>query len=281
MSGSSHIRDRRGSLQLAAAPPENLEIYTLIFAIETILRELLIEALGDEFGPFWYLTKFPDDSREHFRSGVEYDRNTRWTINIPHHPVYYLTMPDLRATVESKTNWNAVFKNVFSKNKELLTTDLVEVEFIRNKVAHNRRGSPSDVAIVRAAYEKLCHQIGAARACSLASRYTVETDISGRLAELRREADISFALVMGGRRLRHLRRWTQARGEWWWFDESYLGWSLLRIVLYFTKLVDYDLLGGVQSPGQAKQWALETDLPACHDLARSDLTAILQMWHTD
>lgn len=260
------------------APVENLEIYRVLFALETMLRELVIETMNAALGPMWYRDRLPPDCRDHFALGIGRDRETRWTSNVPHHPVYYLTFPDLRATIEAKSNWNSIFCHVFPKNKDLLITDLQELEFIRNKVAHNRRATRADVAIVNAAYEKLCNEIGLAHARKLAERYTIELNIPEHLVALRREADVAFALSVRGQALKKLDKWSDAQARWWWFDQNYLGHSLNRIRMYFETMHAYCQEAAVLNREDAGKISQARDLRVQHDNACSDLASILSNW---
>lgn len=260
------------------APPENVEIYRLLFSLETMLRELVIDSLHRAFGPRWYLDHLPPDCKEHFRGGIDRDRQTKWTANVPHHPVYYLTFPDLRAIIEARENWNVAFSNVFPKNKDLVTTDLQELEFIRNKVAHNRRATVSDLTIVEAAFEKLCNEVGQERAVILAERYTIDDRIPEHLLELRREGDIAIALSNRGQHLKRLERWDEAHAAWWWFDEAYLGRSLKRITSFFDTMAEYCAEAKDLDRDRAKARGTDAALASSHAAARSDLTAILESW---
>jgi hypothetical protein len=257
-----------------AVPTENVQIYSLLFAFETILRELTIDVLARRHGPRWYRTQLPPDAYEHYRSGINRDRSTRWTSNVPHHPVYYLTFPDLRATIELRENWAIDFREIFARNKEILSTDLAELEFIRNKVAHNRRASTPDFAIARAAYEKLLHQLGPLRAGDLMGRYTIATDIARQLLALQREAVVSFALASRRKRIRRLEHWSAAVERWWWFDDSYLGFSVGRVEQYFRQVSD-------SASDRDSLHEQTAGSPALTDLfarCRSDLDSIIAAW---
>lgn len=259
------------------APEANTEIHGRLFAIETVLRELIIESLTELEGPKWYQRRLPSECREQFKAGVDRDRTTRWTRNVPHHPVYYIDFPDLRLTIEQKDNWSAAFREIFPKAKELVTTDLVELEFIRNKVAHNRRATDADLEVVRAAYSKLASVLGSVRFAELADRYTVEPEIPQRLSLLRREGDVSMTIAVRGRPLARLDRWHEAIHAWWWFDETYLGYSLARISRYFDSLLEYQILPAA-SQAELAAWSTQHGVQAAHADTREDFEQILLRW---
>jgi hypothetical protein len=257
-------------------PEENLEIYELLFRIETVLRELIIDALSTLDGPRWFQRRLPSECRDQFKLGLERDRATKWTTNVPHHPVYYINFPDLRLTIEQRENWASTFKDIFPKNKELVTTDLLELEFIRNKVAHNRRATSSDVDIVKAAHSKLSNALGPRRFELLVGRYTNEPNIPRHIQALLREVDVSYSLCARGRLVLRLDQWKLACRTWWWFDEAYLGRSLGRVNTYFERLEDYQRIPR-DSPTLAS-WARDQDIASRHIAARADLQSIHERW---
>jgi hypothetical protein len=248
----------------------NVRIYEHLFLIETILRELLIEQLAGLDGPKWYKGRLPSEALQHFHMGIASDRATRWTRNIPHHPVYYLGFPDLRLTIEQKDNWNDAFKAIFPKMKELVTTDLFELEFIRNKVAHSRRASSEDLRIVQAAYSKLSSTLTPKRAAVLASRYSVATDIPGLVKAMAREADMAYALTAAGRRARYLPQWQKAQETYWWFDEAYLGSSIKSIEDLFIALAS--------AAGPGHDTMQKDQLKAKYQAAKSEFAGVIKNW---
>lgn len=249
----------------------------MLFQLETALRELIIEALQAIAGPRWYRERLPGSSLEQFKAALELDRLTRWTKNVPHHPIYYVGFPDLRSTIELRENWAAAFGKIFPRNKDLVTTDLLELEFIRNKVAHNRRATSFDSSIVATAYTKLSTIVGADHFAELSRRYTVETNIAARLEELLREADVGFTICARGLRPPRLNAWQAAEAVWWWFDDLYLGYSLGRIRAYFDALQDYKSTWP-KGRDTTDDWGPATDRKLLHTAAQVDLTAIIGRW---
>jgi len=199
---------------LAAVPPQNAEIYGRLFEIENALRELIVESMSAVAGPRWYHHRLPHESRVNVEQGLARDHQTRWTQNVIHHPMYYVDFSDLRLTIEQRDNWSDAFRQVFSKNKELVTTDLSELEFIRNKVAHNRRASTVDVDVVRAAHAKLTSVLGN-RLEALSQRYSIVSSAATYLGQLKREGEVAYTLCSRGRRIKNLGTWELAASTWW------------------------------------------------------------------
>jgi hypothetical protein len=261
-----------------AVPPRNVEIYRALFTIETVLRELIIDALSTVAGPRWWKTRLSPEGLRQFKENLEKERRTTWTSNIPHHPIYYVGLPDLRASIEQRNNWQEVFRNVFPRDKDLVTTDLFELESIRNKVAHNRQATASDEEIVHTARLKLRGAIGTARFDELAARCTSDGRIGAQLRELKRECDVSYALVALGKSLGRLASWSQADGSWWWFDSDFLGCSVGRVSRWFRLLGDYREARTTQQPDEAKAWLSNHEGPSIYQGARRELAELLVLW---
>ncbi len=250
----------------------------MLFSLESALRELIIETLERIAGPRWYRKRLPGATLDQFRTNLATDRASRWTNNIPHHPIYYLGFPDLRATIEQRENWSGAFAAIFPRNKDLVTTDLIELEFIRNKVAHNRLATAADQAIVETARAKLSTAIGPDYFRDLSMRHTVETMIPEHLEELKREADISFALCARGRKLVRFDTWRRANDQWWWFDDMYLAHSLGRINSFFRSLEEYKRLWDETSGSGLEAWATTMDVKRLYAAAELDLRNVIGRW---
>ena len=80
-------------------PQENIEIFTMLYCIETALRELIIAELSNVEGSKWYKTCLPNDILEKYRKGREVEKRIPWIQCIPHHPIYYVDFPDLKKII--------------------------------------------------------------------------------------------------------------------------------------------------------------------------------------
>ncbi|MHC5773960.1 Swt1 family HEPN domain-containing protein [Nostoc sp.] len=61
--------------------------------------------------------------------------------------------------MEKNDNWKGVFESIFGR-KEIVSATLTEIEFIRNKIAHNRKATQSDINIIKSSYTKILNTIG-------------------------------------------------------------------------------------------------------------------------
>src|SRR5690242_15851284 len=119
-------------------PEENGRCYSLMYAIENGIRELIIEELSNLEGPLWYKHRLPGDILTKYREAVRLQRQVVWTKMVPHHPLYYLDFPDLKKIIEREDNWKDSFSAIFTR-KELISATLSEIEPTRNSLAHNRK----------------------------------------------------------------------------------------------------------------------------------------------
>jgi len=255
-------------------PEENIEIYCYLYSIETALRELIIESLKAVDGSRWYKRRLPGDVLEKYRKGIEFERSAKWSQLVPHHPIYYIDFPDLKKIMECEDNWKDAFKPIFSR-KDILSSTLAELEFIRNKIAHNRKATSKDVEIVRGAHAKLSESVGKNYFRELSARCTCSKDISERLSELQRECERIFCICKNYERLEKLEIWESICAEWW-FDESSLGHKLDAIIDYFGTIQTYCTLPRLRGSGhKIEAWVKSNDVEGKYASARMELSAIL------
>jgi len=256
-------------------PKENIEIYCYLYNIETILRELIIDLLKTVAGPRWYKKRLPGDILEKYRKGIEYEKNIKWTQLVPHHPIYYIDFADLKKIIERGDNWENVFKDIFSPHKQILSSTLFELEFIRNKVAHNRKATHKDVEVVKTAYIKLSEAVGRDYSNRLSARCTCSMDISERLTELQKESERSFCLCKNYKPLEKLEVWKPVCDEWW-FDETYLEYKLDGIINYFKTIEEYAALPRTRGSGyKVEAWVKSNDIETKYKNAQIEFLAIL------
>ncbi len=255
-------------------PKENIEVYCYLYSIETALRKLIIESLREIEGSNWFKRRLPVDVLEKYRKGVEFEKSIKWHQLVPHHPIYYIDFTDLKKIIEREDNWRDAFKPIFSR-KDILGSTLSELEFIRNKIAHNRKASCGDVEIVRAAYSKLSDSIGKNRFDDLSAKCTCALDISERLGELQKECEMTFCRCKDCERLGHIDVWKTVCDEWW-FDESYLGHKLDGIVSYFTAIEEYFVLPRTRGSGyKIESWFKSKDIESKYTNARIEFLDML------
>jgi hypothetical protein len=109
-------------------PESNTKIFTLLYSIETAMRELIVEKLSSAYGPTWYKRALPGgEILTKYKNARLYEKSTPWVQYIPYNPIYYLDFPDLTTIIERNDNWETVFKYIFHR-KDIVTTTLRELE---------------------------------------------------------------------------------------------------------------------------------------------------------
>jgi hypothetical protein len=247
-------------------PKVNLAVFSYLYCIETVLRELIVEVLEPIAGPRWYRTRLPGDVLAKYREAIAYQRRTPWQRLQPHHPVYYIDFPDLRKIIERDDNWRDAFDRIFVR-KDAIASTLSELEPVRNAIAHNRRLLQADVAIAEAAYRKLLTAVGQNRFDSVLTRSTAQPDIVSQLLELKAECNASLAACLGLQELPPLQYWKTVSSSWW-FDSTYLGHPLDPVADYFASLAEYSSLPRHRGQGHLlEQWVASGNLSAKHGSA--------------
>lgn len=276
----AHTSRRKGMTDaLSHTPTENLAIFERIYAIEVALRELLIDQLQIVFGPKWTKSQLPGgkETQEQLRQARVYERSTRWVQYVSHHPVYYLDFPLLRQTIERSDNWERVFKSIFVR-KDVFVTALSSLEPIRNTVAHNRRASVADLAIVDGAYtllEGLLATWGGERTLArLVKHCTLLTDLPTRLRALSEEAERHVTAMIAFRPIATTSEWRNVGSEWW-FDEDYLLADLAVPRELFRLVVEYEQLPRARGEGhRIERWVSQRNLRSLLVSARSIIDSL-------
>ncbi len=261
-------------METTLAPTENLEIYGLLFEIEVGLREFVIQELGARYGERWWIDRLPGDVLDSCRTGIRLERSTLWLELVPHHPLYYSNFADLRKVVERRDNWEQVFKEQLGR-KDIFAATLSELEPIRNKIAHNRRATSSDLKIVKACRAKLGTLIGEERFTLLVSSIAESADIPAMLLALRSEAAEALESCNELQALGNLPAWTETSGSWW-FAGEYLQAPVTLINAYFNALATYRDLPRQRGTGHAlERWMRETDLATLYDKSEEEFSRLL------
>jgi hypothetical protein len=194
---------------------------------------------------------------------------------VPHHPIYYTDFADLRKMIERGDNWSKAFERVFGR-KDLIASTLAELEVIRNKIAHNRKATATDLAITKSCFTKLSQAIGAERFRSLSERCTSAPDIRERLTGLREEGKSMFAHCLECKPIAPLRVWDSV-GKSWWFDESYLNTSVDCISKLFQSLEEYSALPRRRGSGyELEAWVKSKDLTNLHAAAENEFRILIE-----
>jgi hypothetical protein len=125
-------------------PANSVDAFKLLFGIENGLRKFLIAKMEAHAGSRWYKSRLPGDVLQKYKDAKKYENTVPWVDLVPHHPIYYLDFPDLRKIIEQTNNWKEIFQPIFQQ-KSVAVETLFSVEPIRNKTAHNRIISNSDL----------------------------------------------------------------------------------------------------------------------------------------
>ncbi len=221
-------------------PDENLVILKLLYNIEVALREFIIDALGNEFGPLWWKERIPSDIKDIALQGLRDEITSKRIKLIPHHPVYYIDFAELLIIIIEKDNWEEVFKLKF-RREEIIFTILSEIENIRNNVAHNRRATKEDVTIVQSIYEKTVSSIGEERFSDFTARTTYAENIRADLSSLRELLKNTYNLCLSHEQVTELDTWEAIKNTWW-FDPEYLDAEITSIKEYFRSINFYKKL---------------------------------------
>lgn len=255
-------------------PKENARIYSLLFNLETVLRELIIQTLDEIAGPRWYKTRLPGDIKDKYINGLKYEKSIKWSRLVPHHPIYYTDFPDLKKVIEKEDNWKDAFSKIFGR-KELLVATLSEVEFIRNKIAHNRICTPNDLDIFVAAHSKIIEAVGETRSQKLIERLTTVEGLYSYLRKLSTEASNSLQSCLRFEKLFGLPVWGEMSSAWW-FDDSYLGSPIDGVRDYFNLLEEYGKLERGRGQGYIiEKWVGDSHLSEKFEIANNELYTIL------
>ncbi len=121
-------------------------------------------------------------------------------------------------------------------------------------MAHNRRTTALDTAVVSASYAKLANAVGAERFVSLASRCTEASDLSVQLRALHAEVHSTHTACKQAGTIDAVPVWMSTRGSWW-FDDTYLERNLGAIRDWFAMITQYSELPRGRGTGhQIEAW---------------------------
>jgi hypothetical protein len=254
-------------------PPQNLDAFGFLFSIENSLRELIVEELSAISGAQWFKRRLPGDVLEKFREGVRFERKVKWVQLVPHHPIYYVDFPDLRKIILRSDNWKDAFHSIF-QSEEVLEGTLTEIEFIRNKVAHNRKINRTDLGILSAARTKLATSIGEERFVRLAASCTHLSSVAESANELLALIEESYACCRRFEVCRPETVWRSVLGQWW-FDPAFLDGPTEDVVSFFQLIAEYNALPRHRGEGhKLEQWLNSSGIAERYNAAKRTLLHI-------
>lgn len=256
-------------------PNENVNIFITIYKIENALREFIIRTLSDAYGASWFKSRLPGTVLAKYREGIKIERSIKWQRLVPHHPLYYIDFSHLKEILNRNDNWEQQFKSIFGQ-REIFMATLSQLELIRNKMAHNRKASPEDVATVQDSYVKLEAAIGPQQLRDFLLSPTLAEDIPSRLAALRHECQEVFRLINQIAPLTHPDVWESVRDEWW-FDESYLSSGIDNIQAFYSKATDYASLPILRGTGhKIQKWVRTSGIEQYYANASLEFDQLLE-----
>jgi hypothetical protein len=267
--------DERAAGEESLVPPQNVLAYGKLYRIEVAIRELIVELLDGVDDPRWYRKRLPEQVWKASLDKLRHERSSRWIQMIPLHPIYYTNFSDLQQIIGRQDNWRDVFHAVFGR-KEIVSGTLMELDPIRNRIAHNRRATRSDLAILSAAEDKLKAAFGQDRYYSLVDRCTSAPGIAAHLASLVVELNILGECCIRCKTLPERSVWKTLSGQWW-LDDEYLGSDLTSLRVFYDLLTAYAELPRVRGYGhEIEAWVAHNDLDGKLCAARASIEAIVQ-----
>lgn len=262
-------------ITIANIPSENDTIYELLYYIEVGLREFIIEVLETKIGPPWWRQCLPNDVKQTAKSGLQLEKKIKWSKVIPHHPMYYTDFPDLKKIITKGDNWRNLFQPIFGR-EDLLISTLSELEPIRNKIAHNRKATTEDLAIVETAYKKIVTAIEEEKFYELVNRCTLAEDVPASLLSLEGEAEQAFKICLAYEPMIVLENWERIRMSWW-FNADYLENEISAIEEYFKTLHAYKQLPRLRGHGhKIEAWVNKVNIRGKYMNAMQQLAEILK-----
>ena len=251
-------------------PEENIIAYKYLYEIEIAHRELIIFCLQDLHGPKWYKSRLPGDVLEKYKKGIQYEHSINWSNFIPHHPIYYIDFSDLKKIILRRDNWDSAFKKIF-KNKEIFSGSITEIEFIRNKIAHNRIISNNDLKILESSHTKFIQMIGRVKFNELISKCTIAVDLAEQLKELKIIAEQSFNAIIKYEVFAEMDKVIQITSLWW-FEKDYLKYDLDNVNDYLKLLFEYCSFTRKRGMGhKIEKWVKKSRVQEIHKESQKNL----------
>jgi len=114
----------------------NVEAYRHLNTLENTLRCCIESKMKNAYGDKW-LEQVPKDIVTKWKNRMEEEKKIRW-IEVSPSLIAYSDFVDVKLIIEQPENWENYFKDIFGRKKEIIVGRLVELEQIRNKIAHSR-----------------------------------------------------------------------------------------------------------------------------------------------
>lgn len=254
---------------------DNVQAYKYIHVIENGLREFIIEKMMIKYGAKWYKSHLTQQALDNYKKGIIYERSIKWNDLMPHHPLYYIDFTNIKEIIEKNDNWNGVFKEVFQR-KDIICTSLSEIEYIRNKVAHNRKISENELLSLHSVYLKIESYIGEGNLKRLSLRCTSINNIKDSLLELRSNMKYLYQICIQCKTITIMNSWTNNLCGWW-FDESYLNNKINNIMEFYNIIYQYEQITRSRGDGyKIEKWIACNNLIQIYNNAEEEFYKILE-----
>lgn len=117
------------------ASPVNLKIYEELYSFENRLRHLVHRILKIKYGQDW-LKKIPQQILLEAKKRMKQSLDIPYLERRPSIIIWYCFLSELKTIITSKSLW-PIFRSYF-KPKELFEQKMKELNYIRNRLAHNK-----------------------------------------------------------------------------------------------------------------------------------------------
>lgn len=114
----------------------NIESYRYLNKLENILRKTIENKLKNIYGDKW-IEYIPEEIFKKWESKMKSEKGSKW-IETNSSLIEYSDFVDTKMIIENPKNWKNCFKEIFGRRKEIIIGKIVELEQLRNKIAHNR-----------------------------------------------------------------------------------------------------------------------------------------------
>lgn len=111
----------------------------LLRSLENELRKFIQESLGGVSGSNWWKQSIPQDVRKRCKERKLRRERLPWMDEKDYDPIYYADFSDYYKIITRRDNWRKIFKRYFIDEAWVKTKLLLELNPIRNDIAHNRR----------------------------------------------------------------------------------------------------------------------------------------------
>jgi hypothetical protein len=240
-------------------PETNQCAAKLLYGIEVCLREFIIDKLKHD-SPKWRKA-LPPDIREKMKEGEVNEKACRWTTHVLLHPIYYLDFADL-PKLFSRKDYMRFFDTFFGRT-DVIANKLNELLPIRNKLAHNRKITDSDIAIIESCFASLESTIGEVEVRSYIEKCSHAPDLVEQFNKLKKEIIFTLEILDTLASPLETPTWDKCRDQWWLeddLDQVEREYSTQAITEYFTVYTAYTKLTRGRGTGvQLERWQTTND----------------------